>query len=62
MVDEYQDTSFCTISINLHVVLFKSKNICVVGDDDQSIYSWRGARSSIISDFLRQFPSAKKLR
>ena len=60
MVDEYQDTSFAQFQL-ICMLSSLSQNICVVGDDDQSIYSWRGARPSIISDFLRQFPSAKKI-
>ncbi len=60
MVDEYQDTSYSQFQL-ICMLSSQSQNICVVGDDDQSIYSWRGARPSIISDFLQQFPKANKI-
>ena len=60
MVDEYQDTSFSQFQL-ICMLSSKTKNVCVVGDDDQSIYSWRGARPSIISDFLKHFPEANKV-
>lgn len=60
MVDEYQDTSYSQFQL-ICMLSSKHQNICVVGDDDQSIYSWRGARPSIISDFLKHFPNAKKI-
>lgn len=60
MVDEYQDTSFSQFQL-ICMLSSKTKNVCVVGDDDQSIYSWRGARPSIISDFLKHFPDANKV-
>jgi DNA helicase II / ATP-dependent DNA helicase PcrA len=60
MVDEYQDTSFGQFQL-ICMLSSKSRNVCVVGDDDQSIYSWRGARPSVISDFLKTFPEAKKV-
>ncbi|APJ02594.1 ATP-dependent helicase [Silvanigrella aquatica] len=60
MVDEYQDTSFSQFQL-ICMLSSKSRNVCVVGDDDQSIYSWRGARPSIISDFLKTFPEARKV-
>ncbi len=60
LVDEYQDTSFSQFKF-IEYLGQKSQNVCVVGDDDQSIYSWRGARPSIIQDFLDHFPTAKRV-
>ncbi|KAB8030744.1 ATP-dependent helicase [Fluviispira multicolorata] len=60
MVDEFQDTSHAQFEF-ICMLSSKSRNICVVGDDDQSIYSWRGAKPSVISDFLNKFPEAKKV-
>ncbi|MCF7832817.1 MAG: UvrD-helicase domain-containing protein [Candidatus Marinimicrobia bacterium] len=58
LVDEYQDTNHVQFQL---VKLFSevSKNICVVGDDDQSIYGWRGADISNILDFEKTFPKAQ---
>jgi DNA helicase-2/ATP-dependent DNA helicase PcrA len=60
MVDEYQDTSFGQFEL-IRLLAGESSNVCVVGDDDQSIYSWRGARPESIFEFLEAFPHAKRV-
>ncbi len=61
LVDEYQDTNNIQYSWLLKLA-DKSKNICAVGDDDQSIYSWRGANVANILRFEKDFEDAKIIR
>jgi ATP-dependent DNA helicase UvrD/PcrA len=61
MVDEYQDTNRAQFHLLNHLVRVHN-NVCVVGDDDQSIYGWRGAEAGHILEFDHHFPGAKTVK
>lgn len=61
LIDEYQDTNAVQYKL-IKSLVNKDRNICVVGDDWQSIYSWRGADFTNILNFERDFPGAKVIK
>ncbi len=61
MVDEYQDTNSAQFEL-VHALTKDSRNLCVVGDDDQSIYGWRGAEIANILDLEKHFPEVKVIK
>ena len=61
MIDEYQDTNRCQLDF-LRLLCEQHGNLAVVGDDDQSIYGWRGAEARNILEFAQQFPGAKVIK
>ncbi len=60
-IDEYQDTNALQFVV-VEALVRPHHNLCVVGDDDQSIYGWRGAEITHILEFQRHFPGAKVVR
>jgi len=58
MVDEYQDTNAAQFEL-VHLLTKEHRNLCVVGDDDQSIYGWRGAEIANLLDLEKHYPEVK---
>jgi DNA helicase II / ATP-dependent DNA helicase PcrA len=61
MVDEYQDTNAAQFEL-VHSLTKEHRNFCVVGDDDQSIYGWRGAEIANLLDLEKHFPEVKVVK
>ncbi len=61
LIDEYQDTNHAQYVI-AHALALRHRNMCVVGDPDQSIYAWRGADIQNILDFEKDYPDSKVVR
>lgn len=61
MVDEYQDTNAAQFEL-VHSLTKNHRNLCVVGDDDQSIYGWRGAEVANLLDLEKHFPEVKVVK
>jgi superfamily I DNA/RNA helicase len=61
MVDEYQDTNAAQFKL-VHLLCEQHRNLCVVGDDDQSIYGWRGAEISNLLDLEKYFDEVKVIK
>jgi len=61
MVDEYQDTNAAQFEL-VHSLTKEHRNLCVVGDDDQSIYGWRGAEIANLLDLEKHFPEVKVVK
>src|ERR1051325_1090906 len=61
MVDEYQDTNASQFQL-VHALTMEHRNLCVVGDDDQSIYGWRGAEIANLLDLEKHFPEVKVVK
>ena len=61
LVDEYQDINSAQFEF-VRILSEAHGNLCVVGDDDQSIYGWRGANVGIILDFQKHFPDATVIK
>jgi len=61
MVDEYQDTNAAQFQL-IHALTREHRNLCVVGDDDQSIYGWRGAEIANLLDMEKHYPEVKVIK